>query len=124
MMLVSTIPRDRSALIGIEHFVVDHCVDVRTKSIGINRASACPTGEKLFARDKRSGPSQRDQFTDLMSIAGDGECLAVFDRVHDLFGAQAKVTLADLWLDRPKNTVAPGSAPASLSVRTARPDAG
>jgi len=78
--------------------MIDCGLLVSLESLDINRRSIARHRSELLPGDESASPTQRDQFGDLVTITRDSEGLAMLDRVHDLSGSIAQITLSDLRL--------------------------
>src|ERR1022692_750583 len=99
MMLVSSKPCAlRSPVVGAVRVVVERCVLVGSECLDLDGGRAAGHGSEFLPGDEPAPASQGDQFADPVPIAGDGEGLPVLDRVHNLLGPVAEISLGDFRL--------------------------
>jgi hypothetical protein len=83
---------------GAVQVVFERCLLVGPESLDIDGWRAAGHGGEFLPGDEPPSVSQRDQFADPVPIAGDGEGLPVLDRVHNLLGPVAEISLGDFRL--------------------------
>jgi hypothetical protein len=76
--------------------VIGYGVLVGAESVDINARSMTGPGCELLSGNEPAPMAQRNQLTDPMAVARDGEGLPMLNGVHDFLGSVAKVTLSDL----------------------------
>jgi hypothetical protein len=78
---------------------------VGPESHDVNRGRIARHRSELLPGDESTSPAQRNQLCDSVTITRDGKGLAMLDRVHDLSGSVAQITLSDLRLAGHKATL-------------------
>ena len=66
--------------------MIGDCGLIRADGGDVDSCSVARHGGELIPGDEASTSTQRDQFPDLVTVAGDRERLAAFDGIHDFLG--------------------------------------